>query len=398
MADEAIVRVDGVSKKYCRDLKGSLWYGVQDIWSDVAGRSAHRDVLRPHEFWALKDMSFSLEKGESMGVIGHNGAGKTTLLKLINGLIKPTTGTITINGTVGALIALGMGFNPILTGEENVRIAGAVLGFSEREIREKLAQIVEFSEMGDFIDAPVKFYSSGMLVRLGFSVAIQMNPDILLVDEVLAVGDLAFAVKCQKRITGYRNSGGSMILVSHYMHNIRVHCDRVIWLENGRVRAQGSPGEICNQYETFVGRSGVQQGDEVYCDDSVRVVGVDYPKKVAGDEGFVFEFTVASKRYVERPIIVFAIFDVRGQHLISSYSHLDGFFPSFATGDTTVRVAFDNLPLSSGVYSISLILHENEVGNHMAFLQNRFLFEVQNRGTDFGMLCFKPGWSIENKR
>jgi lipopolysaccharide transport system ATP-binding protein len=220
MGDEVLVRVDGVSKKYCRNLKKSLWYGVRDIFSDVTGIAGDHSILRPHEFWALKDISFSLKKGESIGLIGRNGAGKTTLLKLINGLIKPTAGKITINGSIGALIALGTGFNPILTGRENVKIAGAVLGFTEREMAEKLDDVLEFSEIGDFIDAPVKSYSSGMLVRLGFSVAIQLNPDILLVDEVLAVGDLAFAVKCHKRITEYRNNDGSMILVSHSMHNV----------------------------------------------------------------------------------------------------------------------------------------------------------------------------------
>lgn len=393
MIDTLLVRVEGVSKKYCRDLKKSLWYGVKDLWSDITTLSGDRNSLRPYEFWGLKDISFSLKKGESIGLIGRNGAGKTTLLKLINGLLKPTTGRITVKGTIGALIALGTGFNPILTGRENVKIAGVVLGFSEKEIAERMDEILEFSEIGDFIDAPVRSYSSGMLVRLGFSVAIQLNPDILIVDEVLAVGDLGFAVKCHKKITEYRNSGGSMILVSHYMHNVRIHCDKVVWLDNARVMAKGPSVDVCKDFEMFIGRTGVQQGNEVYLDKSIRLVHVNHPKIVSTDDGFEFKFTVESTRHVKHPIIVFAIFDIKGQHLISNYSHLEGFFQSFTKGDTTIKVRFDHLPLSSGIYSISVVLHENEVGNHLAFFQNCFIFEVQNEGTDFGMLHIKPTWS-----
>lgn len=397
MDDDVLVHVEKVSKKYCRNLKKSLWYGLKDVWKDVTGGASGSPNLRPYEFWALKDVSLSMRKGESIGLIGRNGAGKTTLLKLMNGLIKPTAGKITIRGTIGALIALGMGFNPILTGRENVRIAGAVLGFTQREMDEKLEDILEFSEIGEFIDAPVRSYSSGMLVRLGFSVAIQVKPDILLVDEVLAVGDLAFAVKCHKRITEYRNGGGSMVLVSHYLHNIRIHCDRAIWIEDATVRLDGPSGTVCNEYEKFIGRTGAQQGSEVYSDKTIKISGVKYPKTVTSDHGFEFEFTVDSTRKVDKPIIVFAIFDIKGQHLISNYSHLEGFFPRFTIGRTTIQLRFDYLPLSSGVYSMSLILHENELGNAMVYFHNRFVFEVENEGTDFGALHFKPQWAVESE-
>ena len=298
---------------------------------------------------------------------------------------------------MGALIALGTGFNPILTGRENVKIAGAVLGFTEQQMNEKLEEILEFSEIGDFIDAPVRSYSSGMLVRLGFSVAIQMKPDVLLVDEVLAVGDLGFAVKCHKKITEYRNNEGSMILVSHYMHNIRIHCDRAIWLDDASVRIKDSSAKVCNEYERFIGRTGAQQGTEVYSDTSIKMVHFKYPKAVTSEQGFEFEFTIDSKRDIKKPIIVFAIFDIKGQHLISNYSHHDGFFPSFRKGATTIKASFDYMPLSSGVYSISVILHENEIGNHLAYFQNRFIFEIENEGTDFGLLHFKPKWSFKKQ-
>ena len=392
MAARVLVQVEDVSKKYCRDLKKSLWYGIKDICRDIFGRAGRQDTLRPHEFWAVKDISFSLHKGEALGLIGRNGAGKTTLLKLINGLIKPSTGKITVEGTVGALIALGTGFNPILTGRENVKIAGTVLGISERQIDEKLDEIIEFAEIGDFIDAPVKSYSSGMLVRLGFSVAIQLEPDILLVDEVLAVGDLSFAVKCHKKITEYRNNGGSMILVSHGMHNVRFHCDRAIWLDHAHMQQLGNSHEVCDAYEMFSARIENRKGSQILVDHSIRVEDIVCPKTISSEEEFVFEFVVKSKRVVERPIIVFSIYDVKSQHLISNYSHLDGFVSPFLPGKNEVRIRYEMMPLANGVYRINLALHENSMNNHLAQLQSCAFFEVQNSKTTFGLMSLSPRW------
>jgi len=182
-----MIQVEGVSKRFSRSLKHALWYGLRDVGKEITGQGQEADDLRSHEFWALNDVSFDVREGETVGLIGHNGAGKTTLLKLMNGLIKPSQGRITVSGSVRALIALGTGFNPVLTGRENVRVASAVLGYGERETRERLGEIIEFSEIGEFIDSPVQSYSSGMLARLGFAVAIHTQPEILLVDEVLAV-------------------------------------------------------------------------------------------------------------------------------------------------------------------------------------------------------------------
>ena len=191
MDDEVLVKVEGVSKKFCRDLKRSLWYGMKDISSELFG--IHQNgQLRKNEFWAVNDVNFELKRGECLGLIGHNGAGKSTLLKMLNGLIKPDKGTITMQGRIGALIELGAGFNPILTGRENIYNNGAVLGFSKKEIDEKFDAIVDFAEIDEFIDTPVQNYSSGMKVRLGFAVAAQMEPDVLIIDEVLAVGDIGF--------------------------------------------------------------------------------------------------------------------------------------------------------------------------------------------------------------
>src|SRR5210317_2241023 len=178
---DVLIKVENVSKKFCRDLKKSLWYGVKDIAGELSGRGTSRNALRPGEFWSVKDISFELKRGECLGLIGANGAGKSTLLKMLNGLIKPDQGRISMRGRVGALIELGAGFNPILTGRENIYVNGAVLGFTKEEISRKFDEIVEFAELDEFINTPVQNYSSGMKVRFGFAVAAQMEPDILLI-------------------------------------------------------------------------------------------------------------------------------------------------------------------------------------------------------------------------
>ncbi|MFM7728329.1 MAG: ABC transporter ATP-binding protein, partial [Flavobacteriales bacterium] len=215
---EVLVKVEGVSKKFCKNLKRSLVYGGSDIVKGFCGIERSSD-LRKDEFWALNDVSFEVRRGECIGLIGHNGAGKSTLLKLLNGLILPDKGTIEMRGKVGALIELGAGFSPMQTGRENVYNNGAVLGFTKEEIDSNFDKIVEFAELKDFIDTPVQNYSSGMKVRLGFSVAAQMKPDILLIDEVLAVGDMGFVLKCFKLIdTILPNT--ALIFVSHSMQMV----------------------------------------------------------------------------------------------------------------------------------------------------------------------------------
>ena len=233
MSSDVLVRAEGVSKKYSRNLMKSLWYGVKDTLGDLAGRDGTTDKLRPSEFWALNNVSFELRRGQCLGLIGRNGAGKTTLLKLLTGLIKPDNGRIEIRGRLGALIALGAGFNPVLSGRENIYVNAAVLGLSRREINEKIDKIIDFADIDEFIDAPVQSYSSGMVVRLGFAVATATEPDVLLLDEVLAVGDVGFQAKCFNTLAEFRKRGTAFILVSHNMHAIAQHCDQVIYVRHG---------------------------------------------------------------------------------------------------------------------------------------------------------------------
>ena len=232
---DTLIKVDNVSKKFCRSLRRSLWYGLQDLGGELAGRNAGRTTLRQDEFWAVKDAAFELGRGECLGLIGHNGAGKTTLLRMLNGLIRPDRGRIEIRGQVGALIALGAGFSPVLTGRENIYVNAAVMGLGRRQVDARIDEIIEFAEIGEFIDMPVQNYSSGMNVRLGFSVAaILIEPDVLFLDEVLAVGDIGFTVKCLNRLRQLARHS-AVILVSHNMQHISSFCTRVMVLEKGAI-------------------------------------------------------------------------------------------------------------------------------------------------------------------
>ena len=233
MSDNTLIKVEGISKKFCRSLKKSLWYGVKDLTNEIRGkRHGGNGELRPDEFWAVRDVSFELKRGQCLGLIGRNGAGKTTLLRLLNGLVKPDRGKAVIKGRVGAIIALGAGFNPILTGRENIYVNGAVLGFSKKDLHQRLEEIIEFAELGEFIDTPVQNYSSGMSVRLGFSIASSLEPDLLFIDEVLAVGDVKFRAKCANKIDNIRDQCAT-VFVSHSMEQISRICTSALVMEKG---------------------------------------------------------------------------------------------------------------------------------------------------------------------
>jgi ABC-2 type transport system ATP-binding protein len=206
--------------------------------------------IRAETLWALRNISLDVRRGESLGIIGHNGAGKSTLLKVISGVIKPVEGKIRVNGNIAPLIELSAGFDDELTGRENIFLSASILGFSKRETEEKYDNIIDFSELKDFINAPLKSYSSGMIARLGFSIATEVYPDILIIDEILAVGDAHFKQKSKERISEFRKKGITILFVSHNMEEIHNLCDRVLWLDHGDIRMLGDPVRIINEYES----------------------------------------------------------------------------------------------------------------------------------------------------
>ena len=241
------LKFDRVSKKY----------RVQHEPNAASERISVSGLLRNFsgnygDFWALKDVSFQVNRGETLGIIGPNGAGKSTVLKLLSRITAPTSGEISISGRMSALIEVGSGFHPELTGRENIYLSGSILGMRRREIAEKLNSIIDFAGVRQFIDTPVKRYSSGMYVRLGFSIAAQLQPDILLLDEVLAVGDAAFQVKCFERIRALRDKGTTIIFISHDLNAVESLCDRVVLLSSGEIAADGSASDVIGQYEQAV--------------------------------------------------------------------------------------------------------------------------------------------------
>lgn len=237
-----MIKAENVSVKYLMTydrIQSMKEYLVQMV----------KGKIKYEEFWALKDVSFEVKKGEVLGIIGHNGAGKSTLLKVISGILKPTTGSVQVNGTIVPMLELGSGFDFDLTGRENVFLNGAILGYSEQFLKEKYEEIVAFSELGQFIDVPLRNYSSGMVMRLAFSIATVVRPDILIVDEILAVGDAAFQEKSKKRMLELMGGGTTVLFVSHSIQQIREMCNKVLWLEHGVVVQSGETKSVCDSYE-----------------------------------------------------------------------------------------------------------------------------------------------------
>lgn len=249
MADEPIlIKVKNVSKKYTLEHSRSRSDALRDIFAEMFGGGRIPHTNEHHDIWALRNISLELKKGEGLGIIGHNGAGKSTLLKLLTGRFRPTQGTIETTAHMGAITQLGIGFNPELTGRQNILVGATMLGFSHKRALASMDEIIAFAGVGEFIEQPIKTYSSGMKARLGYAISAMMKPDVLLIDEVLAVGDLAFRRKCTRHINQFREAGGSIIFVSHDLHAVQFVCDRVIVLERGRVVYDGNVFEGIKAY------------------------------------------------------------------------------------------------------------------------------------------------------
>jgi len=390
MTDEVLVKVEGVSKKFCKDLKTSLWYGVKDLFTNVKSKKPRQRALRPKEFWALQDISFELRRGECLGLIGHNGAGKSTLLKILNGLINPDAGKVSITGRVGALIELGAGFNPILTGRENIYNNAAVLGFTKKEIDAKLQDIIDFAEIEDFIDMPVQNYSSGMKVRLGFAVAAQMEPDVLIIDEVLAVGDVGFRAKCYERISELMKSC-CVIFVTHSMPQVSKICTSAILLHRGEIIKTGDPGNII---EGYYDSNFNKEGMSVLISNSCRLEYFKTKGKIFN--GVVKEFKIKIGIHsledltnVELNLVVLS------RELVpvcQGSSKFDNKHISLKKGLNEFIYVIDSLFLNTGIYTFSFTVDQVKTGHKYLWVQNINEIKFSNKYTGVSPVVLNGKW------
>ena len=400
MNSEVIVKVEGVSKKFCRDLKLSLWYGIKDITSEVIGRPREQK-LRTKEFWAVKDVSFELKRGECLGLIGHNGAGKSTLLKMLNGLIKPDQGTITMKGRIGALIELGTGFNPILTGRENIYNNGSVLGFTKKEIDQKFDAIIEFSEVSDFIDTPVQNYSSGMKVRLGFAVAAQMEPDVLLIDEVLAVGDLGFRIKCLNKISELLNHA-AVILVSHTMPQISRISTKAMLMEKGKsfLKTDDISLAISEYYKKFdVEKESIFESGKV----ELKELKILNSSEWQDFNNHVFQhaddITLKLKISIQKSVSKFTVkvFFINSEMRTVLDVPSDLVMPTFknsANGINEIKLSIPNIPLNSGKYGISLVIQDGETEERIYRHDNISHLNISSKYMSWCDCMTKAKWQV----
>ena len=381
--------------------------------------------LKPDELvTALKEVSFKVEEGTAFGVIGENGSGKSTLLKIVTGIVKPTSGTITVNGKVSALIELGAGFHPEITGRENVYINGIMLGLSKREINEKFDEIVRFAELEEFIEAPVKTYSSGMYMRLGFSIAINVNPDVLLVDEVLSVGDASFVPKCLDRINDFRRRKKTILFVSHDLASVRKICDKVIWLKEGVIQTIGEPNRVVDAYlqdvvdkqeEDFEKRIKQQERETVQEDkyDENRRENrwgkreIEIKKSVTKNldgiekhvfsprDGMIIEMEVEAYSEIKDFAFGIGIFNSQGICCYGTNTILEELEPAFISGKGQVTFKIDRLNLVNGTYYLDVAVHKRD-GYPFDYHRNLYSFLVSSHEKGTGIFLPDHSWKFSS--
>ncbi len=386
--------------------------------------------LRPDEIvTALDNVNFKVEEGTTFGVIGENGSGKSTLLKIITGIAKPTSGKVAVQGKVSALIELGAGFHPEISGRENVYINGIMLGLSKREIARKFDEIVRFAQLEEFIDAPVKTYSSGMYMRLGFSIAINVNPDILLVDEVLAVGDAAFVPKCLDRIDDFRRRKKTILFVSHDLATVEKICDRVLWLKDGKMQMIAEPKRAIDAYlqdvaemqeEDFEIRQkaleeGISEGRkeeekeeaEERREDrwgkreieitKVRMMSLEGKEKhvYSPDEGMLIEMEVKAKSRINDFVFGIGIFNAQGFSCYGTNTNCEDFEPLSIEGEGKAVCRIEKLNLINGTYYLDVATHKKD-GYPYDYHRNLYTFMVSSLYKDVGVSRPEHFWSFSS--
>jgi lipopolysaccharide transport system ATP-binding protein len=411
---EVVLSVQNVSKRFCRDLRKSLFYGIQDITAELLGIRGEVRKLRFKEFWALKDVSLELRRGEALGLVGKNGSGKSTLLRIIAGLIKPDTGSVEVQGRLAPLIALGAGFNPILTGRENIYANMAILGLSKKEIDDRFDAVVDFAEIGDAIDSPIHSYSSGMAARLGFSSAIHTEPDIILIDEVLAVGDVRFKTKCYQKLHELRQKGKSFVMVSHSSHQIATVCDSAIYLQQGLTIMSGDTLTVMNKYENdlFLGEVNKSLGfmqipEKPEAESSgLDVTAIFFRDKEGNvvDSPTTGELTfLAIECTVRKPLqkvsLNISIREVSGEsrQLVYMNSWDDEYYFEMNPGQHEIQVQMPNFGLGIGLYEMGMGIRMQKLFALEKIESFRFAVKRNPTQTSTSMFCQSHSWNLISK-
>lgn len=397
--DEPAIRVQHLSKRF--ELHQERRYTFKE-------RAVRGKPKGKKDFWALRDVSFDIARGSFFGVIGHNGSGKSTALKVLAGIYRPTEGRVEVNGRLRALLELGAGFHPELTGRENIALNASILGMSTREIRSYMDEIIEFADIGDFIDSPVKVYSSGMSVRLGFAVAVKMDPEILVVDEVIAVGDEEFQRRCQDYMFNLRRRGVTIVLVTHAMALVEEMCDQAVWLDHGEVRAQGPATDVVRGYLHQVNRAEAQRKrpaapggglDEArHGSGEVQVTGIEYLGEhdepldvvVSGRPCRVRLHYTASQQLTGANVGIM-VYHETGAYLAGPPSRRDQPF-DFAPGRGSYEFTMPELLLQPGTYQLSSVIAVG--GSFVDYLDRPFILKVRGEGeSDTGMVRLPGDWT-----
>lgn len=361
-------------------------------------RSQHND------FWAVKDVDFQIPKGSTFGIIGSNGSGKSTLLKCLAGILSPDQGRVTVNGRLSALLELGAGFHPDLSGRENIFINGAILGMTSREIQERLDDIVDFSGLADFIDTPVKNYSSGMVVRLGFAIAANVEPEILLIDEVLAVGDAAFQQRCYEKIEDFRHDGRTIVLVSHGLTQIEQICDQAAWIDKGILKEVGSSFDVVRHYSGETHQSRRDDDDslgERWGSGEALITRVELIKDGAPSRLFHTGRNMKIRLHYEAQTpIRDAVFGIRithlhGMNVWGSNTKRKGVNIPLLFGTGTVDLDIDDLNILEGTYDLTVALSDLAEVNPFDHWEKRVRFDVHQLDTfDEGTVNIKSRWTV----
>lgn len=345
------------------------------------------------EFWALKDVTFEIEKGKTFGLIGANGSGKSTLLKILSGILRPTQGEVRISGRVGALLELGAGFHPDLTGRENIYLNASILGMGKKQVHRLFDAIVDFAELRPFIDNQVRHYSSGMYVRLGFAVAVHMDPDILLVDEVLAVGDEAFQDKCLERIRQFQSEGRTIVVVTHAVDVVRQMCDQAALLTHGRLTHLGSPTEAVRAYreEMALVERALDEGLVILETARVKSVKIvdDSGQKLdvvkAGDS-MIVQADIEVTESIRDPVVDVNIYDNSGVHIFGTNSYWRSLPIDLDPGTGRIEMRFQNIPMREGRFFLVVGIHSADGSGTIYGRSGRIPFEAKSDSDEPGRL------------